>query len=91
MPSSAARIRTRTIWSAAFRAPSTSTKLPPSTSERLNLVSRLISQADEFVNEVYIPDLLAVASFYKDWAKYGGGLHNYLCLRRVSDQRLQPS
>ncbi len=48
-------------------------------SERLNLVSRLISQADEFINEVYIPDLLAVASFYKDWAKYGGGLHNYLC------------
>ncbi|MCL2659028.1 MAG: nickel-dependent hydrogenase large subunit [Acidobacteriaceae bacterium] len=47
-------------------------------SERLNLVSRLISQADEFVNQVYIPDLLAVASFYKDWAKYGGGLKNYL-------------
>ena len=46
--------------------------------ERLNLVSRLISQADEFVNEVYIPDLLAVASFYKDWAKWGGGLSNYL-------------
>jgi hydrogenase large subunit len=46
--------------------------------ERLNLVSRLISQADEFVNEVYIPDLLAVASFYKDWAKWGGGLTNYL-------------
>jgi hydrogenase large subunit len=47
-------------------------------SERLNLVSRLIAQADEFVNQVYIPDLLAVASFYKDWAKYGGGLKNYL-------------
>jgi hydrogenase large subunit len=48
-------------------------------SERLNLVSQLISQADEFINQVYIPDLLAVASFYKDWANYGGGLHNYLC------------
>ena len=47
--------------------------------ERLNLVGQLISQADEFINEVYIPDLLAVASFYKDWAKYGGGLQNYLC------------
>jgi hydrogenase large subunit len=46
--------------------------------ERLNLVARLISKADEFVNEVYIPDLLAVASFYKDWAKWGGGLTNYL-------------
>jgi hydrogenase large subunit len=48
-------------------------------SERLNLVGRLIAQADEFVNEVYVPDLLAVASFYKDWAKWGGGLKNYLC------------
>jgi hydrogenase large subunit len=46
--------------------------------ERLNLVGKLIAQADEFVNQVYIPDLLAVASFYKDWAKWGGGLSNYL-------------
>jgi len=47
-------------------------------SDRLNLVARLISQADEFVNQVYIPDLLAVASFYKDWAQWGGGLTNYM-------------
>jgi hydrogenase large subunit len=47
-------------------------------SERLNLVSKLINQATEFVNEVYIPDVLAVASFYKDWAKWGGGLKNYM-------------
>jgi len=46
--------------------------------ERLNLVAHQIAKADEFVNQVYIPDLLAVASFYKDWANYGGGLHNYL-------------
>ncbi len=47
-------------------------------SERLNLVSRLIDQATEFVNEVYIPDVMAVASFYKDWSQWGGGLSNYL-------------
>jgi hydrogenase large subunit len=47
--------------------------------ERLNLVAYQIAKADEFVNQVYIPDLLAVASFYKEWANYGGGLHNYLC------------
>jgi len=47
-------------------------------SDRLNLVAKLISQADEFINQVYIPDLLAVASFYKDWAQWGGGLKNYL-------------
>jgi hydrogenase large subunit len=48
-------------------------------SERLNLVGQIIAQADEFVNEVYIPDLLAIASFYKDWANWGGGVKNYLC------------
>jgi len=26
----------------------------------------------KFIEEVYIPDLLAVAGFYKDWAGYGG-------------------
>ena len=32
----------------------------------------------DFVPAVYIPDLLAVASFYKDWAGYGAGVGNYL-------------
>lgn len=40
---------------------------------QLNLVSGIIDQCNEFINKVYIPDLLAVASFYKDWL-YGGGL-----------------
>jgi hydrogenase large subunit len=31
-----------------------------------------------FVEQVYIPDLLAIAGFYKDWAAVGGGLKNYL-------------
>jgi len=47
-------------------------------SERLNLVAKLIDQANEFITEVYIPDCLTIASFYKDWTKYGGGLRNYL-------------
>ncbi len=47
-------------------------------SERLNLVASLIDQANEFITQVYIPDVLTIASFYKDWTKYGGGLTNYL-------------
>jgi hydrogenase large subunit len=31
-----------------------------------------------FVKNVHIPDLLAIASFYKDWAIYGGGVRNYM-------------
>ncbi len=46
--------------------------------ERLNHVGSLIKDAKTFVEQVYIPDLMAVASFYKDWAGYGGGLKNYM-------------
>ena len=42
--------------------------------ERLNMVSKIIDDTIAFIDNVYIPDLLAVASFYKDWAKWGGGL-----------------
>jgi hydrogenase large subunit len=41
--------------------------------ERLNLVSHIIDQTIDFIDNVYLPDLLAIASFYKDWT-YGGGL-----------------
>jgi Ni,Fe-hydrogenase I large subunit len=37
-----------------------------------------IAKGRDFVKRVYIPDLLAVASFYKDWAGHGTGVGNYL-------------
>jgi len=46
--------------------------------ERLAYVGTLIDQAIQFVEQVYLPDLLAVASFYKEWFAIGGGLPNYL-------------
>jgi hydrogenase large subunit len=46
--------------------------------ERLAMVGQLFDDAKEFVDQVYIPDVLAVAPFYKDWAGIGGGLSNYL-------------
>jgi len=39
----------------------------------LNQVSDIIDRSIAFVDQVYIPDLTAIASFYKDWT-YGGGL-----------------
>jgi hydrogenase large subunit len=42
------------------------------------LMNQLSKKALTFVEKVYIPDLLAVASFYKDWAAIGGGVGNYL-------------
>ncbi len=47
--------------------------------ERLAMVGKLFEDAKTFVDQVYIPDLLAIASFYKnDWGAIGGGLTNYL-------------
>ncbi len=39
----------------------------------LNQVSDIIDASIAFVDQVYIPDLKAIASFYKDWT-FGGGL-----------------
>ncbi len=39
----------------------------------LNMVSDIINKSITFVDQVYIPDLTAIASFYKDWG-FGGGL-----------------
>jgi hydrogenase large subunit len=47
--------------------------------ERLAMVGKLFEDAKTFVNQVYIPDLLAIASYYKsDWGAIGGGLSNYM-------------
>lgn len=47
-------------------------------------MNHMIDVADKtirFIDEVYYPDLIAIASFYKDWFKIGGGLSskNLLC------------
>ena len=46
--------------------------------ERLAYVGRLLEEGKEFVDQVYIPDLLAIASFYKDWGAIGIGFGNYM-------------
>ena len=45
--------------------------------ERLNLVKTKIDEALVFVDQVLIPDIFAIASFYKQ-DLYGGGVGNYL-------------
>ncbi len=42
------------------------------------MLRELTKSARDFVSKVYIPDLLAVASVYKGWAGYGGGVGNFL-------------
>jgi hydrogenase large subunit len=38
----------------------------------------LFAQAKEFVEKVYLPDVLAAAPFYLDWAGLGEGIGNFL-------------
>lgn len=47
----------------------------------LSRVGEIIASMQQFVNEVYLPDTLAIASFYKDWFTpgHGEGVGNFLC------------
>ncbi|HVV82468.1 MAG TPA: nickel-dependent hydrogenase large subunit [Kofleriaceae bacterium] len=59
------------------------TPVDPNSQAALNIqtikaLHELLGKARAFVDKVYIPDLLAVASFYKDWAGIGAGVGNYL-------------
>ena len=47
--------------------------------KKLSDVQSVIDQMRTFVDQVYVPDTLAVASFYKDWGLRGEGLGNFLC------------
>ena len=47
-------------------------------SARLATVQNIIAQMREFVDQVYLPDTLAIAGFYKDWTTQGEGIGNFL-------------
>ncbi|MEN8122614.1 MAG: nickel-dependent hydrogenase large subunit [Bacteroidota bacterium] len=47
--------------------------------ERLAMAGTILEEAKTFVEQVYIPDLMAIAPSYLDWAAIGGGIKNYLC------------
>jgi hydrogenase large subunit len=44
----------------------------------LQTVQNVITQMREFVDQVYVPDLLAIASFYKDWGAIGDTGGNFM-------------
>ena len=46
--------------------------------DKIALLYKLFAKAKEFVDKVYLPDVLAVAPFYLEWAGIGGGLGNFL-------------
>ncbi|MBX6363047.1 MAG: nickel-dependent hydrogenase large subunit [Gemmatimonadetes bacterium] len=59
-------------------------------SAKLAEIHGMIQRARRFVDEVYWPDLLAIASFYKDWAAIGGGTANYLAVGEFPEDPRDP-
>jgi len=47
-------------------------------SKRLSQVQDIITKMRNFVDQVYVPDTLAIAGFYKDWGMRGEGVGNFL-------------
>ncbi|ABQ06918.1 nickel-dependent hydrogenase large subunit [Flavobacterium johnsoniae] len=45
--------------------------------ERLAFVRQLLEEGKRFVEQVYLPDVLAIAGYYKDWGAIGG-FHNFM-------------
>jgi len=52
---------------------------------RLADIHDMITRAQRFVEQVYFPDLVAIAGFYKEWAAIGGGTGNYLACGEFPD------
>ncbi|RDH89619.1 MAG: hydrogenase 1 large subunit [endosymbiont of Seepiophila jonesi] len=46
--------------------------------KKLAQVQNVITQMQAFVDQVYVPDTLAIAGFYKDWGERGEGVGNFL-------------
>jgi len=59
------------------------TPVDPDSQSALNMdtiaaLQKLVADGHDFVSRVYLPDVLAIASFYKDWASIGAGVGNYM-------------
>ena len=59
------------------------TPIDPNSQHALNAgtiaqLQSIFAKAKEFVNKVYLPDVLAVAPFYLEWAGIGGGIGNFM-------------
>lgn len=48
--------------------------------ERLYWIKQLLGEVRGFIQQVYLPDIIAIGSLYKDWLSYGAGVTNYLAV-----------
>jgi hydrogenase large subunit len=48
--------------------------------EKLEMVRELLNQVVQFINQVYVIDVCALAAMYPDWFKIGSGVRNYMAV-----------
>jgi hydrogenase large subunit len=48
--------------------------------ERLYWIKQLIQEVRGFIQQVYLPDVVAVGALYKEWLPYGAGVTNYMAV-----------
>ena len=51
----------------------------------------LFEKITSFVQNVYVPDVCAIAGFYPDWFSYGAGVTNYFSSRISRSTTRAPS
>lgn len=59
------------------------TPVDPDSQAALNMdtiaaLRKIVADGLDFVSRVYIPDVLAIASYYKDWTTVGAGIGSYM-------------
>jgi hydrogenase large subunit len=48
--------------------------------EKLYWIRRLFASVRDFIQQVYVPDVIAVAASYPEWFKYGAGVKSYMAV-----------
>jgi len=48
--------------------------------DKLMQARQLLQEVKQFVQQVYLPDVIAIGALYKDWLAYGKGVTNYLAV-----------
>ena len=48
--------------------------------EKLYWIKELLAEVKTFVQQVYLPDLIAVGAMYPEWLGYGSGVTNYMAV-----------
>jgi len=55
------------------------------------MIKKLMDEVKPFIDQVYLPDVCAIAGMYADWFNYGAGVTNYMASRICRPTARTPS